>query len=457
MSGRFYIRILLLALHIFLCICSAYCVLTADLASMDRSTEFNIGCDLLVLIIASCIYSSSILDRRVDRGIFIFFMLITLEAVLLTCDIMGWILIGNPDMVFWNLASSYAIYSLMTIMTLVFWYYLLFRLGESRMNPSRFTPLMLVVAAISLLIIASNLFTDSLFYVDDGGWYHRSDTFFLSLVAPSVMAVILLYVILASEETLRHKASYLAYVIIPYAATMLQVYMFGISLQYVSFMIALVVMYANIYIGRSLELEGTNADMLELRMDAMVSQVRPHFLYNALTSIMAIKGCSEETREAIVDFSRYLRFNLDSTKSPESVPVEKEVEHVETFINLRNLHYRGHLHFVEQVDDRDLLLPPQTLKVIAENMIEGHVPDDIDVRLTIEVFREEGMHQVTISRDHPDEELERMVASGGNEEISSVIDRLDRIMGCRQRYESYPGESITLVLDIPVGGGTGGA
>lgn len=41
------------------------------------------------------------------------------------------------------------------------------------------------------------------------------------------------------------------------------------------------------------------------------TQIQPHFLYNALQAIMAIDGNPDETIEAIGDFGKYLRENLD--------------------------------------------------------------------------------------------------------------------------------------------------
>ena len=57
-------------------------------------------------------------------------------------------------------------------------------------------------------------------------------------------------------------------------------------------------------------------ELYEARLSIMTSQIRPHFMYNALTSIAMMCTIDPPTaQEATITFAKYLRENMDSTVS----------------------------------------------------------------------------------------------------------------------------------------------
>ena len=68
-------------------------------------------------------------------------------------------------------------------------------------------------------------------------------------------------------------------------------------------------------------------ELYEAKVSVMVSQIQPHFMYNALTSIAMMCTINPETaQEATVIFADYLRGNMDSLKQTSPVPFEMELE-----------------------------------------------------------------------------------------------------------------------------------
>ena len=56
-------------------------------------------------------------------------------------------------------------------------------------------------------------------------------------------------------------------------------------------------------------------EMTEARMSVMLSQMQPHFLYNALNSIYVLCGVDAKLAQNTINgFSNYLSGNLDSIK-----------------------------------------------------------------------------------------------------------------------------------------------
>ncbi len=64
--------------------------------------------------------------------------------------------------------------------------------------------------------------------------------------------------------------------------------------------------------------------MAQQKIQLALSQIKPHFIYNTLNAIQDIDGMPEEARNAIVDFSKYLRENLDFLTESNLIPFTKE-------------------------------------------------------------------------------------------------------------------------------------
>ena len=66
-------------------------------------------------------------------------------------------------------------------------------------------------------------------------------------------------------------------------------------------------------------------EFYDAQVQVMVSQIRPHFMYNALSSIAILCKLDPATAcEATVTFSRYLRGNMDSLKQTKPIPFERD-------------------------------------------------------------------------------------------------------------------------------------
>ena len=108
-------------------------------------------------------------------------------------------------------------------------------------------------------------------------------------------------------------------------------------------------------------------DNNELRIVVMLSQIQPHFLYNALTAIYH-KG-SPETQQAISEFSDYLRVNIDFLKLRVPVSFRVERQHVETYLKLEKLSMEDSLNYT-LCQTEDFRIPALTLQPLVENAVK---------------------------------------------------------------------------------------
>ncbi|WP_166246282.1 cache domain-containing sensor histidine kinase [Paenibacillus turpanensis] len=107
----------------------------------------------------------------------------------------------------------------------------------------------------------------------------------------------------------------------------------------------------------------------ELR--ALQAQINPHFLYNTLDSIvwMAEAGKNDRVIELVKSLSRLFRISL--SKGRDWITLEKELEHVHSYLVIQQLRYRDILDYEINVDASLYGCPmlKMTLQPIVENAI----------------------------------------------------------------------------------------
>ena len=106
-----------------------------------------------------------------------------------------------------------------------------------------------------------------------------------------------------------------------------------------------------------------------LELAHLKGQIRPHFIHNALTSIISISRKEpDRARELLVDFSSYLRGFYDYD-CKELVPMEQEIELVRAYATLEQARFGEQIHLEFQLEVQNFLLPALSLQPLVENSI----------------------------------------------------------------------------------------
>ncbi len=134
----------------------------------------------------------------------------------------------------------------------------------------------------------------------------------------------------------------------------------------------------------------------------MLSRIQPHFLYNSLTSIIYYADKDPgKTKTALVDFSRYLRKNLEAISAEGPVRFEDELEHTKKYLALEKLRFEEKLKIVYEIEDRDFSLPVLTLQPLVENAVKHGIRKNRDGtgQVTIRTFRKAEKHVIEVIDD----------------------------------------------------------
>lgn len=111
--------------------------------------------------------------------------------------------------------------------------------------------------------------------------------------------------------------------------------------------------------------------LVKSELKLIQAQVNPHFLFNALNTIVAVvRNDSDQARSLLLHLSNYFRKNLK--RSGDLATLEEELDHVNSYLVIQRARFGDKLK-VEQDVDPQLLnarLPTFTLQPIVENAVK---------------------------------------------------------------------------------------
>ena len=185
------------------------------------------------------------------------------------------------------------------------------------------------------------------------------------------------------------------------------------------------------------------------RASIMVLQMRPHFIYNTMTSIYCL--CSqdpEKAQQVVMDFTTYLRKNFTAVASDALIPFSSELEHTRAYLAVEQAQYSKSLFVEYDTPHTFFRLPPLTLQPIVENAIKhGRNPDADPLHIYVKTRKTENGSEITVSDDgcgfDPENDGNKHIA------LNNIRQRLE--MMCRGSMTIQPrsGGGTVVTLTIP--------
>lgn len=130
------------------------------------------------------------------------------------------------------------------------------------------------------------------------------------------------------------------------------------------------------------------------------AQVNPHFLFNALNTIIAIlRKDSDRARELLIHLSQFFRKNLK--RASDVSTLEEELEHVRAYLEIETARFEGRIDVRTEIDPGllPLRLPAFTLQPLVENAFKHGFSSTLgDGRAVIRAYRD-GAAAVVVVED----------------------------------------------------------
>ncbi len=129
-----------------------------------------------------------------------------------------------------------------------------------------------------------------------------------------------------------------------------------------------------------MKLEQQERLLLQARMEALQSQINPHFLFNTLNSVSSlVRRDPDSAREMIVKLGNILRRLL--RKGDSFVPLREEFEFLDDYLDIEVVRFgRDKLKVVKELEPASLdhLVPSMILQPLVENAIKHGLADKVE-------------------------------------------------------------------------------
>jgi two-component system LytT family sensor kinase len=194
--------------------------------------------------------------------------------------------------------------------------------------------------------------------------------------------------------------------------------------------------------------------LLQARLQALSSQINPHFLFNTLNSISSlIRLDPEQARTMVTRLARIMRQRL---RSPDHfTPLGSEIEFLDDYLSIELVRFGSKLRVVKRIDPAaaDVLMPSMLLQPLVENCIKHGISGKVEGGTITLSARRLGSRLIMEVEDDgsgiSETDLPLVFSKGIG--VSNVKERLQVLYGRDYRFEidSREGFGTRIEIEIP--------
>lgn len=384
------------------------------------------------------------------------------NAAMLLADAPIWLLLDQPS------PEKVPLIKLLTFLTDVFacgvitlYTYCMTAYIEDRKAVSyRYARFIASLCCFCVVLSFINIFNEMFICYDETGADHNGPLYLLSYCLQLIIPSLTMVLPFLHSDVLRKQEMYMLvlYGAIPVISIPLQLF-WAVTPAYLALTMMLMLIYTSIHaeqVKRSAEMKKklveNELSLSESKNALVLSQIQPHFLYNALTSIYRLCDVKPETaKDAISNFSKYLRGNLDSIKQTKTISFADELTHVQAYLTLEKLRYDEYLDIVYDIHATGFFLPPLTVQPLVENAVSHGVSDMPDGGCVTISTRETDTHYEVQVHDNGMGFDPNVPCKDGRSHvgIQTVRSRLQIMCNGALEIISAPGKGTTAIVRIP--------
>ena len=193
-----------------------------------------------------------------------------------------------------------------------------------------------------------------------------------------------------------------------------------------------------------------DAQLTESRISTMMSQIRPHFIYNTLGSIEQLCIIDPpKAGELVHNFAKYLRGNFGELDNPKPILMSQEMEHVHYYVSIENVRFPD-MTFSFEMNSDDFYIPALTVQPIVENAIK-HGLMKLQKGGTIRVvsYETESYHCVSVEDDGVGFDTDVLLDERKHVGIRNIRGRLKAMVNGTLEINSTEGVGTTVLIKIP--------
>ena len=203
------------------------------------------------------------------------------------------------------------------------------------------------------------------------------------------------------------------------------------------------------------KLEDQDRLLMQARVDALISQINPHFLFNTLNTVSSLIRFDPDTaRNVVLKLSNILRRRLRS--QAHFLPLQQELDFIDDYLSIEIVRFGSDkLRVQKEIDPEtyEMPIPSMILQPMVENSIRHGIGPKVEGgTITLRTARQDGRLVLEVNDDgvgiSPERQREVFESGIG---IRNVRDRLKVLYGedFSLRVESVPGQGTSIRFELP--------
>ena len=339
---------------------------------------------------------------------------------------------------------------LLSLSLLMMTAYLLHCCGEN-VRSNRLFHAVLGLWGVFVVMLTIPLFTEVFYYFTPDGRYWRG-AWYPVLLLPMIIAMLLTIAgMIRWRERLSRKA-FLSFLITLLPITCVLVMDMFIELYPlidISIVISALSMYSLILSDQIEQDLQRQREIANQRASIMVLQMRPHFIYNTMTSIYCLcKQDPQLAQQVIMDFTTYLRKNFSAISSATPITFSSELEHTRAYLAVEQAQYEDSLFVDYDIQHKYFRVPPLTLQPIVENAIKhGRDPYAGPFRISIRTRKTDSGSEIVVADNgrgfDPADDSEPHIA------LKNIQERLEMMCNGEMTITPNDGGGTVVTVIIP--------
>ncbi|HWQ55821.1 MAG TPA: histidine kinase [Bryobacteraceae bacterium] len=202
------------------------------------------------------------------------------------------------------------------------------------------------------------------------------------------------------------------------------------------------------------KLEEQQRLLMQARLQALSSQINPHFLFNTLNSVSSlIRTDPAQARTMVLKLSNILRRLL--RKHENFTALREELSFIDDYLAIEVVRFGEKLRFDKDVDPEtlDMLVPSMLLQPLVENSIKHGLSSKVEGgTIRLKARRVDSRLQLLVEDDGvgiPESELATLLERGIG--VSNVNERLKVLFQSDYRMwiDSQPGRGTRIGIEVP--------
>lgn len=209
-----------------------------------------------------------------------------------------------------------------------------------------------------------------------------------------------------------------------------------------------------------IELRKSVRRTISAEMAFLQAQIKPHFLFNALNTIISLLPVDpEKTTSLLLELSHYLRSSFDFQNREQLTTLNKELALVHSYLTLEKARFEERLEIVYKIEaELSGFIPQLSIQPIVENAVRhGIMQQEAGGTVRISIQEDDSKICISVSDNGVgmDQKLAwKLLAADSPESgvgLRNIHTRMLTLYGKGLIVESSPGRGTTVSFDVPKG------